>query len=80
MFYVYVLKSLRNAKRYVGYSAKLPEQRLVEHNTGTNKWTRNNGPFEFVYSEPYEIKTEAIQRERFLKCGQGRKWLDEKGF
>lgn len=78
MFYVYAIKSLKNNKRYVGYTSKDVLARLYDHNTGSNKWTRANGPFELVHSEPYDTKKEAIKREKFLKSGQGRKWLDEK--
>lgn len=31
-----------------------------------------------MYSEDYASKKEALQREIFLKSGQGRKLLDEK--
>ena len=77
MFSVYVLRSLKNNKRYVGYTSKDIFKRLKEHNNGCNKWTRQNSPFKVIYSENYNLKTEAIKRERFLKSGQGRKWLDE---
>lgn len=76
MYYVYVLKSLRNGKRYVGYTSKLPEDRLNEHNAGTNKHTKINGPFEVVYKEEFSNKSLAIRRERFLKSGHGREFLN----
>lgn len=77
MFIVYVLRSLKNKKRYIGYTSKDAFERLKDHNRGCNKWTRENGPFKVIYQEEYETKSEAIKRERFLKSGQGRKWLDE---
>ena len=76
MFYVYVLKSLKNSKRYIGYTNKIPKERLIEHNSGSNKWTRVNKPFKLVYKEIFNDKTIAIKREKFLKSGQGRKFLD----
>ena len=75
-FFVYVLKSKRNGKRYVGYTSKTPKERLREHNKGDNIWTRQNRPFVLKYSELYSVKTEAIRREHYLKSGQGRKFLD----
>lgn len=78
MFTVYVLKSERNGKRYVGYTGKDPGVRLSEHNTGSNKYTRQNSPFVLLYTECYKEKIEAMKREKFLKSGQGRKFLDEK--
>ncbi|MFA4873205.1 MAG: GIY-YIG nuclease family protein [Patescibacteria group bacterium] len=77
MFTVYVLKGLKNGKRYIGSTGKEALVRLREHNYGSNSWTRQNGPFTLLYTEYYETKTEALKREKFLKSGQGRKWLDE---
>ena len=76
MFFVYVLRSLRNRKRYVGYTGKNVEERLKEHNSGSNKYTSRNTPFQILYSETYLTKIEAIKRERFLKSGKGREFLD----
>ncbi len=76
MFYVYVLKSIKNGKRYIGQTSKNVLERLVDHNVGSNSWTRINKPFKILYSEEYSTRTEAIKRENFLKSGQGRKWLD----
>jgi predicted GIY-YIG superfamily endonuclease len=76
MYHVYVLKSLKNGKRYVGYTSKDPDVRFVEHVSGTNAWTRQNRPLALVYSEKFENVSDARLRERFLKCGQGRKFLD----
>lgn len=75
---IYVLKSLRNNKRYVGSTKKSAEDRLKEHNYGSNRWTKQNRPFELVYKEEYSTATEARKRENFLKSGAGRKFLNEK--
>jgi len=76
MFIVYILKSLKNAKRHVGYTSKSAVKRLHEHNTGSNKFTSRNGPFILLYQEEWQNKTEAIRRERFLKSGKGRECID----
>ncbi|OHA14674.1 MAG: hypothetical protein A3A10_03050 [Candidatus Tagabacteria bacterium RIFCSPLOWO2_01_FULL_42_9] len=76
MSYVYVLKSLKNNKRYIGSTDLLPEERLKRHNSGSNQFTKRNGPFELIYQESYVNKTEARERENFLKSGVGRKYLD----
>src|SRR6185436_1785836 len=72
MFFVYVLKSLRNGKKYIGYTSKDPKYRLIEHNNGSNKYTNQNKPFELLYQETLADKTSAIKREKLLKSGQGR--------
>ena len=75
MYSIYVLLSQKNGKKYVGYSQKSPEQRLKEHNQGTNAWTRQNGPFDVIYSERLSSKHAAIKQETYLKSAAGRKYL-----
>ncbi|MGE5217892.1 MAG: GIY-YIG nuclease family protein [Chloroflexota bacterium] len=78
MFFIYVLRSLRNNKRYVGYTGKPPREKLAEHNSGATRWTRNNRPFELVYYEEFNDARSARQRENYLKSGRGWQWLDQK--
>ena len=77
MYSIYILLSQKNGKRYVGYTKKDPQARLEQHLAGCNMWTSQNGPFKLIYQESLKTKTEALKREKFLKSGQGRKWLDE---
>jgi putative endonuclease len=77
MHNVYILKSLKDFKRYVGSTDDV-SKRLAEHNSGKVRSTKSRRPFELVYKEVYATKTEALKREHFLKSGQGRKLLDEK--
>ena len=79
MYYVYVLRSERNNKRYIGYTSKDVQHRLLEHNRGSNRWTSQNGPFRLVYTDIFTDMKEAKNREKFLKSGQGRQCLDELG-
>jgi len=76
VYSVYVLRSLRNGKRYVGYTGQEVRVRLRQHNRGQNRWAAQNGPFELLYVEQYGTKEEARRREAFLKTGVGRKELD----
>ena len=77
MYYVYVLRSLKNQKRYIGSSGKQPAIRLQEHNSGNTRFTRQNKPWVLIHQASFATKSEALKREKFLKSGQGRKWLDE---
>jgi putative endonuclease len=79
MPYVYVLRSTKNNKRYIGFTSKDVQQRLTEHNQGSSVWTKNNGPFTLVYAQVCDNNTEAREWENFLKSGQGRQCLDELG-
>ena len=74
MFYVYILKSLKNGRFYTG-STNNVERRLYEHNIGQTKYTSLTRPFELIYKESYNTSLEAKKREKFLKTGKGRELL-----
>ncbi len=52
MYYVYVLKSIKDGKRYIGFTDNL-ERRISEHNYGKVKSTKNRRPLELIYFEEY---------------------------
>jgi putative endonuclease len=72
MHFVYLIKSLKNGKVYVGSTSKSTRLRLAEHNLGSNKWTRANKPFKLVYYESFFCKQDAVRREKFFKSGVGK--------
>ncbi|MBX7152802.1 GIY-YIG nuclease family protein [bacterium] len=76
MFYVYVLWSYKLQKRYTGSTNDITK-RLKEHNHGKTPFTKSGIPWALVYHEEYKTNKEAREREKFLKTGIGRKWLDE---
>ena len=73
MYHIYFAKSIKNGKVYVGRTSKKPEARIVEHNNGSNKWTRVNGPFKLIYFESFKCKEDLIERETFYKTGIGKR-------
>ena len=78
MFYVYILRSDKDGKRYIGFTANL-ERRLLEHHTGCVTSTKNRRPLQLIHSEEFFNKLEAEQREKFFKSGKGRAQLKEMG-
>ncbi|MDH7606000.1 MAG: GIY-YIG nuclease family protein [Melioribacter sp.] len=74
MFYVYVLKSLKDYKRYIGFTENL-QRRLFEHNNGLVKSTKNRRPLELIYLEEFISKKDALLREKFLKSTGVRAYL-----
>lgn len=66
MFYVYVLKSIKNGDIYIGYSEDLRE-RYKNHNQGNVKATKFNCPWKLVFYEAYKDKRDVAKRERQLK-------------
>ena len=75
---VYVLRSIRDGKRYVGFTNNL-NRRIQEHNKGKVASTRKRVPLKLVRKEYFKTKQEAQVREMFLKTGKGRKWLNDNG-
>jgi putative endonuclease len=71
---VYVLEGVK--KRYVGITANL-ERRLAEHRSVSHSG-RLIGEFRVLHTEVFPDYVSARQRERFLKSGKGREWLNEK--
>jgi putative endonuclease len=70
-YFVYILKSETTGNSYVGHTSNL-EKRLIEHNSGKSLSTRRKKPWKLVYKDEYKTRTEAIQRERYLKSIKGR--------
>ena len=70
MFYVYILKSLKDNKYYYGHTAGL-DARLCDHNKGKVKSTRGRRPLVIHYFETFETKSEASKREYYFKSIDG---------
>jgi putative endonuclease len=71
-YWLYILRSIKDGKLYVG-ATKNVENRLKQHNEGVTLSTRYRKPFELIHKECYNIKREALKRERYLKSLKGSK-------
>jgi putative endonuclease len=74
MFYVYVLRSLKDSKFYVGYTANL-QSRIAVHEEGKVLSTRARLPLELVYYEASRIESDALRREKYLKSTYGKRYI-----
>jgi len=64
--YAYMLRCA-DGTIYSGYTTD-PERRTAAHNSGQGaKYTRSRLPVELVFTERYETKSAALQREAALK-------------
>ncbi len=70
MFYVYILKSKTNGSLYIGYTSDL-KKRFISHNNGENKATKPFTPYNLVFYEAFLDKSDAKNREIYLKSGYG---------
>ncbi len=76
MYYVYILKSLKNNKLYTGISNDL-KRRIKEHKNGYVHTTKRMLPIELIFYEAFKDKRDAIRRERYLKTTKGKSSLKQ---
>ena len=76
MVFVYVLRD-ETGKRYVGITNNI-DRRIAEHRAKHSKAGQLLTEFQLVLREAHPDYTSARKREKFLKSGQGRAWLDSR--
>jgi putative endonuclease len=74
MYYVYVLRSKKDGKFYVGYTADL-RKRMEHHSKGIVESTRNRRPLELIYYEACVKQQDALHREEYLKTAYGKRYI-----
>jgi len=72
--WVYVLESLKDNKRYVGFTGNL-KKRIKDHNDGNVFSTKFRRPLKLIYAEICLNLEDAVRRERYLKTTGGRRFL-----
>ena len=70
MYFVYILKSLKDLKYYIGQTDNL-EERVKKHNKGQVNSTKSRVPLVLVRTEAYETRSDARKRENYLKSLKG---------
>lgn len=73
-YYVYVLKSLKDDRFYIGFTRKLKD-RLKEHSQGNVRSTQYRRPLILVYYEVGFDEKSAVKREKYLKSTYGHRYL-----
>ena len=77
-YWVYILQNATSGKLYKGQTSDL-KHRIERHNTheiGSKRYThKQKGTWQLIYSEEHFTRSEAMKREKFLKSGQGREWI-----
>lgn len=86
---VYILENQTDKSLYIGYTTNL-RRRVNEHNEGKGGKTTKNKlhsnlsrstateeTWKLIYFEGYLIKQDALGREKFLKSGSGRKYINK---
>lgn len=70
MYYVYVLLSEKDGKRYTGYTKNL-KLRFELHEKGEVESTKNRRPLKLIYYEACLNQQDATHREKYLKTFYG---------
>jgi len=74
MYSVYILRSQKDGRTYLGCTKNL-ENRIKEHNAGEVKSTKGRRPLVLWYKEEFLNKYEAFKREQHFKTAWGRRQL-----
>jgi len=66
MYIVYIIYSEKIDKYYIGFSSNVKE-RLCKHNRNSKGYSSSGRPWILVYSESFDLKKDAMNREKQLK-------------
>jgi len=70
MYYVYIFRSEKDGSYYTGVTTDI-EKRLLEHNSGSSKYSSSHKPFVYIWSCIFSDKKKAYNFEEYLKSGSG---------
>ena len=68
--FVYILQSLKDGHYYIGETSNVDE-RIIFHNKGKQRSTKNRIPFRLIITEEFPNREEALKREKIIKSWKG---------
>jgi putative endonuclease len=74
MYYVYILKSQKDSKNYIGYTKNL-KLRFEQHRLGLVESTKFRRPLKLIYYEACLDMKDAKHREKYFKTHYGRMFV-----
>jgi putative endonuclease len=74
-YHFYVLRSETTGRFYVGHTENLT-RRIFEHNNNRTRSIKNRGPWTLFHSEEFPTRSEASQRERYVKQMKSRPYIE----
>jgi putative endonuclease len=77
MWYVYILRSMKDRNFYVGSTDNI-HRRLNEHNSGKVDSTKGRIPFSLEAYIAVRDQNKAIELEQYFKTGSGRALLKKR--
>ena len=77
-YYVYIIQSLTDPKRfYTGYTEKI-ENRLKDHNSGKNKHTAKHKPWRIKTAIAFTDRQKAMDFEKYQKSHSGKAFANKR--
>ncbi len=70
MFYTYILQSAKDSTYYIGHTKDI-QKRLIQHNQGRTRFTKNKRPWKLIHQEFFLTKQESYARELKIKSYKG---------
>jgi putative endonuclease len=77
IYTVYALYSKKYDKIYIGYTSDLIKRFHSHNKLGIKGYTVKYRPWEVIYTEIFDSKTKAMEREKELKSYKGRCFIRE---
>ncbi|HEX4875230.1 MAG TPA: GIY-YIG nuclease family protein [Chitinophagaceae bacterium] len=74
MFFVYVIRSEKDGRFYVGLSEDV-DKRVNQHNKGMTFSTKGFRPWKLFFFESFPTRIDARKREIYLKSGSGKEFI-----
>ena len=74
MYYVYVLRSVKDNTIYTGLTVNL-QKRLREHREAKQGYTKGHAPYKLITYTVFSKKELARKFEEYLKSGSGRAFI-----
>jgi putative endonuclease len=75
LFYTYILYSGKLEKYYIGSTNDL-YRRLDDHNRGKTSYAKTGMPWVLKYTESFDTRQKAVQRELEIKRRKDRKYIE----
>jgi len=76
LFYMYILKSQKTGRFYIGFSTDLVK-RIENHNKGTTRSTKSGRPWVLYYYEQFTSRSAALKREKEIKSWKSHRLVEE---
>jgi putative endonuclease len=77
MWHIYILYSKTKNAYYVGFTGDILHERLRKHNTNHKGFTGTANDWTVKYTENFQTKQEALNREKEIKNWKSRKRIEQ---